>query len=238
MSATKVRQQNVPPVEPAAELDRTDRAILRQLQRDASLSNVALAAKVHLSPPACLRRVERLRRLGLIDKVVALLSPRAVGAGMLVMIGVVLDRSTPDSFAAFEKAAAKVSGCMECHVVTGEFDYFMLVRTRDNDSFNRLHAEQLLYLPGCGRCGRSWCCAMCCPPLSCRWRCDPQAAGRTRLLSSDHTGPPNTFTTSPAINSPAPAKCTGCSASPNTSQPVVSPTTGTSRVKGATRFTG
>ena len=70
------------------------------------------------------------------------------GAGMLVMIGVVLDRSTPDSFAAFEKAAAKVSGCMECHVVTGEFDYFMLVRTRDNDSFNRLHAEQLLYLPG------------------------------------------------------------------------------------------
>jgi len=38
----------------------------------------------------------------------------------------------------------KVSGCLECHVVTGEFDYFMLVRTRDNDSYNRLHAEQLL----------------------------------------------------------------------------------------------
>ena len=67
---------------------------------------------------------------------------------MLVMIGVVLDRSTPDSFADFEKAVAKVSGCMECHVVTGEFDYFMLVRTRDSDGFNRLHAEQLLHLPG------------------------------------------------------------------------------------------
>ena len=132
----------------SAELDRTDKTILRQLQRDASLSNVALADKVHLSPPACLRRVERLRRLGLIDKVVALLNPQAVGAGMLVMIGVVLDRSTPESFGDFEKAAAKVSGCMECHVVTGEFDCFMLVRTRDNDSFNRLHAEQLLYLPG------------------------------------------------------------------------------------------
>ena len=50
--------------------------------------------------------MERLRRLGLIDKVVALLNPQAVGAGMLVMIGVVLDRSTPESFAAFEKAAA------------------------------------------------------------------------------------------------------------------------------------
>ena len=103
---------------------------------------------MHLSPPACLRRAGRLRRLGLIDKVVALLNPQAVGAGMLVMIGVVLDRSTPESFGDFEKVAAKVSGCMECHVVTGEFDCFMLVRTRDNDSFNRLHAEQLLYLPG------------------------------------------------------------------------------------------
>ena len=131
----------------SAGIDRTDRAILRQLQRDASLSNVALAAKVHLSPPACLRRVERLRRLGFIDGVVALLNRQAVGAGMLVMIGVVLDRSTPESFAAFEKAAARISGCMECHVVTGEFDYFMLIRTRDSESFNRLHAEQLIYLP-------------------------------------------------------------------------------------------
>lgn len=129
-------------------VDRTDRAILRTLQRDASLSNVALAAKVSLSPPACLRRVERLKEMGMIKAIVALLEPRALDAGMLVMIGVVLDRSTPESFAEFEKAVQKVSGCLECHVVTGEFDYFMLLRTKDNDSFNRLHAEQLLYLPG------------------------------------------------------------------------------------------
>ena len=120
MAAIKKRNMNAA-VE-GAEVDRTDRAILRLLQRDASLSNVALAAKVHLSPPACLRRVERLKRLGFIDGVVARLNPQAVGAGMLVMIGVVLDRSTPESFSAFEKAAAKISGCMECHVVTGEFD--------------------------------------------------------------------------------------------------------------------
>ena len=130
------------------ELDRTDRAILRALQRDASISNVALAAKVNLSAPACLRRVERLKRLGLISGIVALLNPQALDSGMLVLIGVVLDRSTPESFAEFEKAVIGVSGCMECHVVAGEFDYFMLVRTRDNDSYNRLHAEQLLHLPG------------------------------------------------------------------------------------------
>jgi DNA-binding Lrp family transcriptional regulator len=134
--------------DPLHVLDRIDRAILRQLQTDASISNVALAAKVKLSAPACLRRVERLKESGLIRGVVALIDPKAAGAGMLVIIGVVLDRSTPESFAEFEKAAQKVAGCMECHVVTGEFDYFMTIRTRDSDSFNRLHAEQLLYLPG------------------------------------------------------------------------------------------
>lgn len=148
MNATKFRRvpersKQVPPP-----LDRIDRAILKQLQQDASISNVSLAARVKLSAPACLRRVERLKEAGLIRRVVALLDPDGLGAGMLVVIGFVLDRSTPESFAAFEKAARKVVGCMECHVVTGEFDYFMLVRTKDSDSFNRLHAEQLLYLPG------------------------------------------------------------------------------------------
>ncbi len=148
MKAIKFRANSVQKQTVLPELDRTDKAILKLLQRDASISNVVLATKVHLSPPACLRRVDRLKQMGLISGVVALLNPQAMDASMLVMIGVVLDRSTPDSFGDFEKAVAKLSGCMECHVVTGEFDYFMLVRTRDNESFNRLHAEQLLYLPG------------------------------------------------------------------------------------------
>ncbi|MEQ5842754.1 AsnC family transcriptional regulator [Paraburkholderia acidicola] len=148
MSATKFRRLPERAAQAQPALDRIDRAILKQLQQDASISNVSLAARVKLSAPACLRRVERLKEAGLIRRVVALLDPEGLGAGMLVVIGFVLDRSTPESFAAFEKAARKVVGCMECHVVTGEFDYFMLVRTRDSDSFNRLHAEQLLYLPG------------------------------------------------------------------------------------------
>lgn len=146
--ATKFQSENVADESCRDQLDRTDRAILKILQRDGSIANVALAAKVNLSAPACLRRVERLKKMGLIQGIVALLNPRAVDAGTLVLIGVVLDRSTPDSFLEFEKAVQKVSGCLECHVVTGEFDYFMLVRTKDNDTYNRLHAEQLLYLPG------------------------------------------------------------------------------------------
>ena len=142
MSATKSR-----PVQ-AADLDDRDRAILAALQEDASISNVELAGMVNLSPPACLRRVERLKDLGVIKAIVALVEPKAVEFGTLAFIGVVLDRSTPRSFADFEKAVQKVAECLECHVVTGEVDYFMLVRTKDNESYNRLHAEQLLYLPG------------------------------------------------------------------------------------------
>jgi DNA-binding Lrp family transcriptional regulator len=130
---TQVKQGKTVPVPQPP--DRTDRAILKTLQRDASISNVALAEKVKLSAPACLRRVERLKQAGLIKGIVALLDNEALDAGMVVLIGVVLDRSTPESFAAFEAAAQKVSGCM-------------LLRTKDSNSFNRLHAEQLLYLPG------------------------------------------------------------------------------------------
>lgn len=144
---TKVRAslENSPA---AASLDRIDRAILRSLQKDASISNVALAHKVHLSPAACLRRVERLKAMGLVQRIVALLDPVPLGLGMLVVIGVVLDRSTPESFGDFEKAVQKVPGCLNCVVVTGEFDYFVTVRTQDNESFNQLHASELLYLPG------------------------------------------------------------------------------------------
>lgn len=146
------REIKVRPSEEAAatplQLDRVDRMILRLLQRDASISNVALAARVHLSPAACLRRVERLKSMGLVRRIVALLNPAPLGLGMLVVIGVVLDRSTPQSFTDFEKAVQKVPGCLECVVVTGEFDYFVTIRTQDNESFNRLHAAELLYLPG------------------------------------------------------------------------------------------
>jgi len=147
-STTKVRLPSAAARAPGAGLDRVDRALLRLLQRDASVSNVALAAKVHLSPAACLRRVERLKAMGLVRRVVALLDPVPLGLGMRVVIGVVLDRSTPQSFDDCEKAVQKVPGCLDCVVVTGEFDYFVTIRTQDNESFNRLHAAELLFLPG------------------------------------------------------------------------------------------
>ena len=130
------------------ELDRKDIAILKALQKDAWISNVELARRIHLSPPACLRRVDRLKRSGMIRKAVTLLDPVAVGSGMLMMIGVVLDRLTPTTFTAFEKAAAKIPGCMECHMVTGDFDYFLILRIADLDTFAQRHTKDLVFLPG------------------------------------------------------------------------------------------
>ncbi|MES2943765.1 MAG: Lrp/AsnC family transcriptional regulator [Pseudomonadota bacterium] len=130
------------------ELDRIDRRLLKLLQQDASLPNMELADKTNLSAPACSRRVAKLREMGLIRKTVALVNPRALGYNGLVIIGVVLDRSTPASFAAFEQAAAGLTGCLEVQLVTGEFDYFVKLRIKSIDSFNELHASQLIGLPG------------------------------------------------------------------------------------------
>ena len=129
-------------------IDRIDRNILKALQADASITNAALSERVHLSPAATLRRVEKLKESGLIAKIVAVLDPAKVDMTTLVIIGVVLDRSTPSDFGAFETAAKGISGCLECHLVAGEFDYFLVLRTRDIADFNRLHAEAIISLPG------------------------------------------------------------------------------------------
>jgi DNA-binding Lrp family transcriptional regulator len=129
-------------------LDRIDRNILRALQADASITNAALSERVHLSPAATLRRVEKLKESGLIAKVVAVLDPAKVDMTTLVIVGVVLDRSTPSDFGAFETAAKGIPGCLECHLVAGEFDYFLVLRTRDIADFNRLHADEIISLPG------------------------------------------------------------------------------------------
>lgn len=128
--------------------DRIDRRLLKLLQEDADASAAALAERVHLSPTAVARRIERLRREGVIRRFVALLDPAKMELTTLVYVGVVLDRSTPESFGAFEAAARKLHGCLECHLVAGEFDYFLVLRTKDIEQYNRLHGQALIRLPG------------------------------------------------------------------------------------------
>lgn len=129
-------------------LDRIDRNLLRLLQADASLTHAELSARVNLSPTAVMRRIERLKAQGVISRVVAHVAPEAVDLTTLVIVGVVLDRSTPATFAAFEEAAQRIRGCIECHLVAGEFDYVLMIRTRDLPRFNKLHVDEIIHLPG------------------------------------------------------------------------------------------
>jgi Lrp/AsnC family leucine-responsive transcriptional regulator len=132
----------------ASSLDRVDMRLLRLLGKDGRLSNAELAKRVNISPATCHRRVQRLFETGLIRSVRAEIDPRRVNRGSLVMVGVVLDRSTKESFAEFEAAARKLPVVLDCHLVAGDFDYFLKIRVRDMAEFNRLHGEQLIGLPG------------------------------------------------------------------------------------------
>ncbi|MGH1359206.1 MAG: Lrp/AsnC family transcriptional regulator [Burkholderiaceae bacterium] len=129
-------------------LDRTDRKILKALQAAGRLSNADLADEVNVSAATCHRRTQRLIDEGFIGSFRAMINPGAVDRGALVMVGVVLDRSTPKSFEAFETAIRNLSFVLDCHLVAGDFDYFLKVRVRDMSDFNKLHGEQLIAFPG------------------------------------------------------------------------------------------
>lgn len=129
-------------------LDRTDRRILKQLQQDGRLTNAELAKRINASPATCHRRTQRLFDEGYIQAVRASIAPAKVDRGALVLVGVVLDRSTPESFAAFEAAIKKLDVVLDCHLVAGDFDYFVKIRVKDMADFNRLHGETLIALPG------------------------------------------------------------------------------------------
>lgn len=129
-------------------MDRTDRRILKHLQADGRLTNAELALRVNVSPATCHRRTQSLFEQGFIETVRAHISPQKVDRGALVMVGVVLDRSTPQSFTEFETAIARLTFVLDCHLVAGDFDYFLKIRVRDMADFNKLHGEQLIALPG------------------------------------------------------------------------------------------
>ncbi|OHV84041.1 Lrp/AsnC family transcriptional regulator [Ensifer sp. LCM 4579] len=129
-------------------VDRIDLKILRILQSEGRLSNADLADRVNVSAATCHRRTQRLFDEGYITGVRAEVAPAAVGLGALVMVGVVLDRSTPESFAAFEGAVMDMKEVLDCNLVAGDFDYLLKIRVRDMADFNKLHGQKLIALPG------------------------------------------------------------------------------------------
>lgn len=134
------------PTEP--DLDRIDRKILSILQEDGRIANLKLAEAVALSPTAVLARVQRLTRDGFILGYEARLNPLKLGAGMLVFVEVLLDRTTPNVFDQFKAAVQVHPEIMECHMVAGGFDYLLKTRSADMNAYRVFAGNVLWQLPG------------------------------------------------------------------------------------------
>lgn len=117
------------------ELDQLDLALLGQLQIDASLSNQALAKRVHVSAPTCLRRVKRLRDAGLIERQIALLDAdrmaRHLGHGLTAIVEITLDRQDQQALERFEQRVAPDAAVQQCYRVSPGPDFILVVHSAD-----------------------------------------------------------------------------------------------------------
>ncbi|WP_295532066.1 Lrp/AsnC family transcriptional regulator [uncultured Pseudacidovorax sp.] len=119
-------------------LDAIDRRLLDALQRDASRTNQQLAADLHLSPPTCLRRVQRLRQSGLIAREVALLDVDRLGATLTAIVEISLDRQDEQSLTAFEARVAPDGAVQQCYRVSPGPDFVLIVTVRDMPAYQAL----------------------------------------------------------------------------------------------------
>lgn len=133
---------------PAHKLDRTDIAILNQLQQNARITNAELARAVNLSPTPCFNRVRTLERLGLIKQQVTLLNPEPLGLRINVFIQVSLEKQVGEALRRFEEAIDKRPEVMECYLMTGDSDYLLRVVVPSMHALERFILEQLTRIPG------------------------------------------------------------------------------------------
>lgn len=129
-------------------LDPVDRRILRELQREANISNVELARRVGLSPSPCLARVRALERDGVIVRYVALVSPEQVGLSISVFVQVTLEKQVEQALVRFERQMEQLSEVMECYLMTGDSDYLVRVVVPDLAELQRFIVEKLSSIPG------------------------------------------------------------------------------------------
>lgn len=129
------------------QLDRTDLKILQHLQANARISMTELADKVGLSTTPCTERVRRLERDGVIEGYHARLNPQALGASLLVFVEIKLSAKSGDIFDAFRREVQKLPDVLECHLVSGEYDYLLKVRLPDMSMYRKVLGDILLKLP-------------------------------------------------------------------------------------------
>ena len=129
-------------------LDAIDLRLVSELQENARLSNVELAARVGLSPSPCLARVRALEASGLIAKYVTLLDPAAVGLNVSVFMQVKLEKQIDAALTRFEAAIAHMPEVMECYLMTGDSDYMLRVVVADVPALQRFIVDRLTKIAG------------------------------------------------------------------------------------------
>lgn len=133
---------------PSQELDELDRAILQELQVNARISNAELARRINLSQPAVFNRLRRLEARGFIRGYVALLDREMTGYDLLCFIHVRLHKHDPDHNAVFQAAVRAVPQILECHHVTGDYDYLLKAVAHNRKDLEDLVVNQLTLIPG------------------------------------------------------------------------------------------
>lgn len=129
-------------------IDKIDRRILNELQKNGKLSNVDLSKLVGLSPSPCLERVKRLEQQGYIKAYHAKLDPHKLGASMLVFVEITLTKTSVDIFEEFSNAVQAQEDIQECHLVSGNFDFLLKTRVADMTNYRKFLGDTILRLPG------------------------------------------------------------------------------------------
>jgi len=130
-----------------AELDSKDWAILRLIQRDATLSLQAIADRVGLSANPCWRRIKRMEESGVISRRVALLDPAKVGVGTCVFVTIHTRRHDAAWLDAFRAAIDGIDEIMECHRMAGDIDYLLKLRVEDIAGYDRFYQRLIRLVP-------------------------------------------------------------------------------------------
>lgn len=133
---------------PSSALDATDVKILNQLQENAKLTNVELAARINLSPSPCLARTRALEQSGIISRYVTLLDPTRLGLGLSVFIQVTMERQSERALENFQSVIVSHAEVMECYLMTGDFDYLIRVVVADMPALERFIVEKLTKIAG------------------------------------------------------------------------------------------
>ncbi|GAB3489408.1 Lrp/AsnC family transcriptional regulator [Marinomonas epiphytica] len=129
------------------ELDSYDWRLLKALQQNARLSNVALSEQVNLSPSQCSRRLHRLEQNSLVEAYVTQLDAKQLGFSVTAFVNVVLNKSTPNACHTFRNAVEEMPTILECYSVTGEYDFWLRVISEDLNSLSSFLTESLSSLP-------------------------------------------------------------------------------------------